>query len=159
MSSINAAASTSLSDDDKKIHAWRAAQFFRRRLWRGSATKFKEYIDWWLWDEHGNTSSLIAMSARDGRKRWQWSSRWFKGSIQIEMPEESSSHPTANIFVEGNEEQIENFIDIIKTFTEEWCGEIPKMKASARKSLRLSADVDSPWRRRSCFELQAHTVG
>lgn len=159
MSSINAAASTSLSDDDKKIHAWRAAQFFRRRLWRGSATKFKEYIDWWLWDEHGNTSSLIAMSARDGRKRWQWSSRLFKGSIQIEMPEESSSHPTANIFVEGNEEQIENFIDIIKTFTEEWRGEIPKMNASTRKSLRLSADVDSPWRSRSCFELQAHTVG
>ena len=86
---------------------WLEEQRRRRRLWRapsassssGSLSElFKRELDGRLDDPDGHESTMLPILAKEGKKRWLWSSRRLKGAIELQLPD-------GQVFVRGNQDR------------------------------------------------------
>ena len=65
-------------------------------------------------------STLISAPVKgNGSVRWIWSTPLLKGCIHIILP-------SGEVRVQGNAEQQKYLLDILKEFTREWTGPVPK---------------------------------
>lgn len=97
---------------------WEAQQRRRRRYFKGTPERFKWWIDWLLGDEHGLESTLLPKAHQRTGKKWCWSSKRLKGAVEISEEGE--------VFIQGNEAQQNELLQLVRQFTEEWTGPTPK---------------------------------
>lgn len=105
---------------------WDRDQRMRRRLWKGRAIEFKTTLDKSMDDPDGHESMWIEIQAKRGCRRWCWSCRRLKGAIEIE-------EPSGEVFLRGSRENQVLLLALIKEFTEEYHGRLPKMPASLKR--------------------------
>jgi len=98
---------------------WEAQQRRRRRYFRGTPQQFMKQIDWYLYDPDSHESTLLPANQNSrNSKKWRWSSKRLKGAVEISEDGE--------VFIQGNEAQQTELLQLIRQFTEEWTGPVPK---------------------------------
>jgi hypothetical protein len=120
---------------DKKIkERWEEEQRMRRRLWNGSPSEFRDLLNKQMEDETGDESHWVTIKAKAGCERWSWSHRRLKGLVELEKP-------SGEVFIRGSKENQLFLLEMVKHFTREYTGALPKMKApvKTRQSNRWAA--------------------
>eukprot|EP00928_Gymnodinium_smaydae_P040018 TRINITY_DN27215_c0_g1_i1.p1 TRINITY_DN27215_c0_g1~~TRINITY_DN27215_c0_g1_i1.p1 ORF type:complete len:983 (-),score=107.77 TRINITY_DN27215_c0_g1_i1:41-2947(-) len=109
-------------------HKWEEEQRLRRRLWKGTGEEFKSRLDKLMDDEAGYESMWIEIKAKVGCRRWSWSHRRLKGVIEFESP-------SGEVFLRGSKENQVYLLELVKEFTKEYEGKVPKMSAATKRRL------------------------
>ena len=132
-----------LAKEKRLKERWREDQRLRRRLWEGTADESRKQLDISMDDEGGYESWWIAIKAKKGCNRWCWTHRRLKGAIEVEKP-------SGEVFLRGSKENQFFLRELVKGFTEDYHGQLPKMKVPPRIRPKRNAPakirIKTTWR-------------
>merc|ERR1712194_871953 len=91
----------------------------------GQSNDFKVKLDQLMEDGDGYQSMWVEIQAKKGRRRWCWTHRQLKGAIEVE-------EPSGEVFLRGTKENQIFLRELVKEFTDEYHGPVPKMTTHPR---------------------------
>ena len=109
-------------------NAYWLKQRYIRRHWDGAASDFLVRMSEVVEQKMGvapAATNFDSLPARRG-SRWHWKHPNLGGSIELQLP-------SGMVLVRGNDEQIEDMIDMLKEFTSPWTGDLTLKPSKARQ--------------------------